>query len=104
MVGYSNLETWREVAFTKYLFNVLLGEEDSLAILDELKLYAPLMQVAPDAGWARRKGPVTLRARLMPTAALVCRLHGIQVRTHPASLLQPAQFKSNSIVQSLNLG
>lgn len=30
-------------------------------------------QVAPEAGWARRKGPVTLLARLMPTAALACR-------------------------------
>lgn len=25
-------------------------------------------QVAPEAGWARRKGPVTLRARLISTA------------------------------------
>lgn len=45
-------------------------------------------QVAPEAGWARRKGPVTLLARLMPTAARRCRPEPRPLRTHAASQLQ----------------
>lgn len=47
-------------------------------------------QVAPEAGWARRSGPVTLRARLMPTAARSDdqAALGRPLRTHAASLLQ----------------
>lgn len=53
-------------------------------------------QVAPEAGWARRKGPVTLRARLMPTAALDQKQFAGVVRAHTASLLQSAQFNKQN--------
>lgn len=47
-------------------------------------------QVAPEAGWARRSGPVTLRARLMPTGARPARRRRVAppLRTHAASQLQ----------------
>ncbi|CAH2096211.1 unnamed protein product [Euphydryas editha] len=41
MVGYSTLETRREVALAKYLIKVLRGELSSPAFLEELKLYTP---------------------------------------------------------------
>lgn len=55
-------------------------------------------QVAPEAGWARRKGPVTLRARLMPTAAprTACR-SGAAVAAHACSLSAPVHLRPNSV-------
>lgn len=53
-------------------------------------------QVAPEAGWARRKGPVTLRARLMPTAARRLALR-TAAAAHACSLSAPVHLRPNSV-------
>lgn len=55
-------------------------------------------QVAPEAGWARRSGPVTLRARLMPTAARGPRPRRPRQRAaHACSLSAPVHLRPNSV-------